>query len=349
MRRGTIFILVFIILAGGIIAITQLFRAQPALEIIIAVDPLAERWVREAATTFNTQNQTVGVSRRVRVTVQVISDMKVFSGQSGWGADTHPDGWIPAWSALFTSPSIGAGITANRVTDSLARTTLVWMSPASSPLSSVSWGEVANAVGQNERIAFPLADGSVQGLAALISGAADFRAQNALTEDDLGNETRDYLRPIIQAVPNFNTIGPDVAVFLSGPQGSSFVAGMAAESQWLMQLQVLAAKNPRFGYPDYPILFDFPMYLLDSVTQTDDERAAVQAFSAYLASNAQQSAAMSFGLRPASVDPTADQPLFASGAQYGIVSSLSTTNAVQLPQNPSGLRSFLTWFNQTKR
>lgn len=351
MRRGTIFILVFIVLAGGIIALTQLFRSQPALEVVIAVDPLAERWVREAATAFNAQNQTVGVSRRVRVTVQITGDMTVFNSQSDWRAENHPDGWIPAWGALFPSPVVGAGITPRQLAPSLARTTLVWMSPASATdrLPEVSWDGIQNAAREGEDVAFPLADGSVQGFAVLISGASDFADNNALTDSDLGNEVRTYLEPVVRAVPNFNTIGPDVASFLSGPQGSSFVAGMATESQWLTQLTTLAGKNPRFSYPEFPVIFDFPLYLLDSIQQTDDEREAIQAFATFLSGNAQQASAMTFGLRPASTEPTADQPLFARGAAYGILPQLLSTRSVTLPQNIATLRSFITWFNQTKR
>jgi hypothetical protein len=281
-----------------------------------------------------------------------MGDMTVFGGQTNWRADNHPDGWIPAWGALFPSPIVGAGITARQLTSSLARTTLVWMSPtsASDTISEVSWDGILKAVSSGERIVFPLADGSVQGLATLISGVADFTDKSAIEDADLGNtSTRDYLRPFIQAVPNFNTIGPDVALFLTGPQGSGFVAGMAAENQWLSQLTTLANKNPRFSYPDSPVIFDFPLYLLDSITQTDDERAGVQAFADFLSDNAQQASAMTFGLRPASIDPTADQPLFARGAQYGIVNTLSSVRAISLPQNTSTLRSFMTWFNQTKR
>ena len=352
MRRGTVFILVFILVAGGIIALTQLFRAQPALEIIVAVDPLAERWVREAAIAFNAQGETVGVSRRVRVTVQTLGDMNVFAGQSNWRAENHPDGWIPAWSALLTSPSVGAGITARQLAPSLARTTLVWMSPTSAAdrVPEVTWAGVQAAARANEDLAFPSAATSVQGFAILISGITEFKSASALTDVMLtGTDGRAYLTPIINAVPNYATVGPDPALIMSGTLGSTYAAGMATESQWLSQLTTLSAKNPRFGYPAAPVIFDFPAYLLDSVTQTEDERAAVQAFATFLSANAQQASAMDFGLRPASSEPSTDQPLFGRGAQYGIIPSLSSLRAVSLPQNNTSVRSFITWASGLQR
>jgi len=352
MRRGTIFIFVFILAAGGIIALTQLFRAQPALEIIVTVDPLAERWVRDAAATFNAKGETVGVSRRVRVTVQTMGDMTVFAGQSNWRAEDHPDGWIPAWSALFPSPSVGAGITSRRIVPSLARTTLVWMSPSSaeSRISEVSWSGMQAAVRKGEKLAFPLASTSVQGFATLISGMAEFQANSTLTDATLsGTDGRNYLTPIINAVQNYATVGPDPALIMSGTLGSTYAAGMATESQWLLQLTTLASKNPRFGYPDAPVIFDFPIYLLDSVNQTDDERAAVEAFANFLAENAQQASAMTYGLRPANTEPATDQALFERGAQYGIIPVLSAVNAVNLPPNSTSIRSFITWASGLQR
>jgi len=352
MRRGTIFIFVFILVAGGIIALTQLFRSQPALEIIVAVDPLAERWVREAAIAFNAQGETVGVSRRVRVTVQVMGDMGVFGGQSGWRAENHPDGWIPAWGGLFLSPSVGAGLTARQISPSLARTTLVWMSPASADdrVAEPTWDAVQVAARADENLAFPSAATSVQGFATLISGVAEFKLASPLTDVMLtGTDSRAYLTPMINAVPSYATVGADSALTMSGPTGATYAAGMATESQWLSQLNTLSAKTPRFGYPAAPVIFDFPAYLLDSVNQTEDDRAGVQAFAAYLALPAQQTSAMNFGLRPAQSEPAVEQALFARGAQYGIVPVLSSARAVTLPQNTTSVKSFITWASGLQR
>lgn len=352
MRRGTVFIIVFIAIAGGILALTQVFRSQPPLEVVVAVDPLAERWVRAAAAEFNARGELVSIGRRVRIELQVVSDMVVWgqNTQTGWTAESHPDGWIPAWSALFPSSSVGAGVTAQPLSPSLARTTLVWGSMGSAGLEDLSWDGVQAAADDGERIVFPLADGSVQGLGTLLSGAAHTNGVSSLSADMLNStETRAWLLPVVQAVPNFNTVGPDVAVFMSGPQGSGYVAGIAAESQWLMQLGVLANRSPRFAYPDAPVMFDFPFYLLDSINQTEDERVGIRAFAEFLAQPAQQISAMDSGLRPASSEPPTDHPLFARGAPFGILPALSDINAVALPDQTSTLRSFLAWFGQNRR
>src|SRR5688500_9200444 len=104
MRRGTFVIILFVLVAGAIIAATTLLRSQPALEITIATDPLAREWVQAAALSYNESGATVGVGRRVRVLVTTRSDTEVL--QTPWSPNTqqspgnHPVGWIPAWSSL---------------------------------------------------------------------------------------------------------------------------------------------------------------------------------------------------------------------------------------------------------
>ncbi len=351
MRRGTVFIVIFALLAGAIVALTQVFRAQPALEVTVAVDPLAERWIRDAAASFNARGETVGVGRRVRVVVVAIGDMTVFNGQAGWRAEQHPDGWIPAWSALFSGGSVGAGVTARPLSGSLARTTLVWMSPqASTAVDAVTWDGVRAAVTQgNHRIALPAVT-SVQGFAGLMSGVAHYHGRNELDAADFGDDVRAYLEPLVRAVPAYATVGPDPALAMSGPTGSTYVAGLATESQWLEQMAVLAAKQPRLGYPDSLVILDFPFYLLDSPNQTDDERAGVQAFAAYLNTPDQQANAMTFGLRPATSEPPAEHPVFARGAAYGAAPALSALRAVDLPAGgQSSIQSFIRWAGGLQR
>ena len=48
MRRGTIFLILFIVIVAGIIGLSTFLQNQPPVEITVAVNPLAEEWVREA-------------------------------------------------------------------------------------------------------------------------------------------------------------------------------------------------------------------------------------------------------------------------------------------------------------
>jgi hypothetical protein len=145
------------------------------------------------------------------------------------------------------------------------------------------------------------------------------------------------------------TVGADPALTMSGTTGSTYAAGMAAENQWLSQLGVLAGSTPRFGYPEWLVVFDFPLYGLESTAQTAEEREAVRLFAEYLQTPDQQNNAMGFGLRPAKSEPPADHPLFSQGAQYGIASALSPMRAVTLPPNRSALNSFAAWASNAQR
>lgn len=356
MRRGTFVIILFVLVAGAIIAATTLLRSQPALEITIATDPLAREWVQAAALSYNESGATVGVGRRVRVLVTTRSDTQVL--QSPWSPNTpqspnnHPVGWIPAWSSL-AAVSRGSTVTTQTVALSLARTPLVWMSYASrdADIPDVSWQgiqEVADS--ENIDLAFSLPPQSVQGLASLISAVADFHQTGILSDSMLSDSAmRSWLMPLIESVPNFNTLGPNVALYVAGPQGGTVDAAIAPESQWLSALNTLTSKGqPRFAYPTFPVVFDFPFVTLRDIATTDDEISAAQSFAAYLSSAAQQQNLERFGLRPAQSDPLATSTIFGPAQQYGIAASLPSAQPVQLPSSSSVL-SLLTWFNSASR
>jgi hypothetical protein len=100
MRRGPVIVLIFILVVAAVIGASQFMRAQPPLEITVAVSPLAGTWVGSAANNFNATNALVNGTRRVQVKVTTIDDLAVWSdaGQSQW-LTTHPTAWIPASSA----------------------------------------------------------------------------------------------------------------------------------------------------------------------------------------------------------------------------------------------------------
>ena len=87
MRRGTLILLLFVVIAAGVVALSQFLRAQPPLEIALAVNPLAEDWVRDAVTRFNTSETTVGVAnQRVQINISVVEDLDVWAGTRRWTA-----------------------------------------------------------------------------------------------------------------------------------------------------------------------------------------------------------------------------------------------------------------------
>src|SRR5450432_4491884 len=124
MKRGPVIVLVFVLLAVGIVAASRFMRAQPPLQITVAVSPLAQAWVSSAVNTFNASSPIVNGTRRVVVTVTTMDDLNVWSdeGESPW-ANAHPTAWIPA-----TKVSLGYAdrLTFDVVQPSLAQTVLMW-------------------------------------------------------------------------------------------------------------------------------------------------------------------------------------------------------------------------------
>ncbi|MBC7810592.1 MAG: substrate-binding domain-containing protein [Burkholderiales bacterium] len=385
MRRGTIFLVVFVVLAVAVIGVSQFLRSQPPLEITLAVNPLAEAWVRDAMTSFNAGENAVGAAAR-RVQVQVIStdDPAVWQGESRWTLANHPHAWIPASSASvdYTAGS-GGNLPFVSAADSLARTPLVWGGYASRvdalansdaiTTNTLDWQMVAEAAATDEgswaalggdanwrflKVAFPRPDSTMSGLGALFSGAGYFNENATLTGGATrSREFQSAFVPIINAVPNFQTLGSDIAA--AAARGSSTVEiALLPESQWLLNLDgITNNEDMRFSYPAYQFMLDFPLARWQSDTTTADEQAAVDAVANFLLSAAQQQNAQRFGLRPAqgepgapagSATPTAAQltqtsPLFEAALPYGIMLQPDYGQLVEAPTRSETL-ALLTWF-----
>lgn len=350
MRRGTLFVLLFIVLAAVIVGGSALLRSQPAIELRLAVDPLAETWVREMAVRFNDTGETIGVGRRVRISVEVISDVNVLDPSHTWAADEQPDGWIASWSELAKYYTPGFGITRKTLNPSLARTALVWMSPVSraSSVSELSWPWVQEAAADNLlQIAFALPRTTSQGLAVLLSAIADSAQDSVLSASTLNNsQIRAALMPVIASVPNFNSVGADVAVYVAGARGGSVDVAIAPESQWLTQLNTLRQRGElRFAYPNNLVVFDFPLIALVRTEADPAREEGIQAFGVFLSAQAQQQAAFTYGLRPALAEPDPNDSVFVQAQRFGIAPTLSA-GTLTLPDSYNAVQSLISWFNQ---
>ncbi|MEO8395988.1 MAG: hypothetical protein ABI700_23535 [Chloroflexota bacterium] len=359
MRRGPVIVLIFILVVAAIIGASQFMRAQPPLEITVAVSPLAGTWVTNAANNFNATNALVNGTRRVQVKVTVIDDLAVWSdaGQSQW-LTAHPTAWIPASSA---SVGYANRLTFETVQPSLAQTTLVWggFSDRVDALTdkgahSLDWDDVdraavagtwanipgADASWGNINLAFSRPSGSMSGLAVLFSGAAAFNKQAAVSGATIvASDYQNWMEPILQSVPNYNTLGTSVAQTLAARGNSVGDIALLPESEWLNNLsgQLVSSGNPiRLSYPAYPFVFDFPLARWQGMT--DDENSAVAAFGTYLLSQHPETN----GLRPVSGVVAQTATLFANAASYGIELAPDLSQALQTPPRAETQR-LLVW------
>ncbi len=365
MRRGTIIVIVFILVAGAIVGASQFLRSQPPLEFTVAVNPLAAEWVRAAVNNFNASEPLINATQRIQFSVTVTDDLPVWQGSLSWTPESHPAAWIPATSTSVTYFSDRYTV----LTSSLARTPLVWGGYASrvdvltdngaelldwESVQRIADAEAWSAVGGDSRwqfvkLAFGRADQSMSGLAALFSGAAAFSDTAAISGVTRDEAFRSWMEPIIASVPNFQTLGADPAAAMArGP--SSVEIAFLPESQWLLNLNGLTDDEPIiFSYPAYQFLLDFPLAVWnDNTTATENERAAVTALSTWLLSQSEQAAVVQYGLRPAEGDPASTATLFAQAVDYGIQLQPDLTQTVTAPPRTEA-QGLVQWFTNTVR
>ncbi|MCB9450071.1 MAG: substrate-binding domain-containing protein [Anaerolineaceae bacterium] len=363
MRRGTIFVVLFVVIALGVIAASQFLRSQPPLEVTIAVSPLAEGWLRDAVNAFNATNPLVNTTR-IQIKLTLIEDMKVWSEDRPWTTADHPAAWIPASSA-----SVGYagdnGLPFQLVTPSLARTPLVWggftsrLAVLDVPASGLDWAQVvaaadaeswANLGGSSDwqfvKLAFARPSGQISGLAVLFSGAATYH-QSASLDNAMLRDTafREWLAPVIASVPNFNTLGADPAAAMGRGPSTAEIAFLP-EVQWLNNLNGLLTNTDSFAfsYPAYQFMLDFPLARWDDNGTTAEQRAAVDALRNWLTTESQQQRTVAFGLRPAASEPDGGATLFSAAIPYGIQYQPDYGQLIQAPQRGDA-QGLIQWFN----
>lgn len=365
MKRGTIILILFVLIAVGIVGASLFLQNQPPIEITVAVDPLAEDWLRQMVDDFNASDTLINNTRRVQVNLQVISDLEVWSSASRsqtWTAQQHPDAWIP-------SASISVDYTSSPFTvvqPSLVQTPLVISAYSSraavltdgAPLrwddifqaaETQSWSALGGQANwQFVNIAFTLADSEMCGLATLYSAAAAVNDTPTLNSGAIRGSFYDVFEPVIESVPNFNSIGSDVAAFVARGTASADI-GIAPENVWLKGLSGLVNNEPVvFSYPEYTFMFDFPLAMWDDANTTSDTRAAVTAFGNWLLEPAQQATAVTYGLRPVQGSVPQTARLFADAQQYGIVFDLPDNPLIQPPSSATDTQGLISWFTRTR-
>jgi hypothetical protein len=361
MRRGSIFVILFIIVAAIVIGASQFLRSQPPMEITVAVDPLAEPWVSDVIVGLNATNPVVNATRRVQFRVTTVEDLDVWNGTTRWTTNSHPAAWIAA-SSDSVQYATESGLSLVEVTPSLARTPLLWggyvsrvnvlTDDGSEPLD---WAAVQNAADAESwsriggsadwgfvKLGFGQPGRKMAGLAVLFSGAAAFDD----TTDLSGGTTRaanfrSWMLPIIKSV-NFSTLGGDPAAAMV--RGASTVEiALLPEVQWLNNLSgLLNNEDVILSYPAYQYVLDFPLARWQDTATTVEEQQAIDVLRDWLTGAAQQASAANFGLRPSGAEPTAQDPLFAAGIPYGIQLAPAFGQVVS-PPNRGDIQGLIEW------
>lgn len=342
MRRTTIVVIVFVILAAVVVGVSQFLRAQPPLELTVAVSPLAERWVRAAVERLNATEPVLAATQRVRYNVTTVDDLAVWGDDRRvtWTPENHPVLWIPA-ASVSVDYAVSARFPFVISTDSLAQTPLMWggfssrvqviTQEGSEPFDwqavaaaadAESWAELGGQRGWGfVKLAFDNPSQTMSGFGVLLSGAAAFSDSAEVSQATTnGADFRNWLTPVNQSVANFNTLGADAAAAMASRGASVAEIGLLPESRWLTNLDGLLRHEPVvLAYPQYPFVFDFPLARWNDNTATDAEAEAARILSNWLLSEVQQTAVLDYGLRPASGPVPETARLFSTALDYGVL------------------------------
>lgn len=362
MRRTTVVLIIFAVLAALVIGVSQFLRAQPPIEVTVAVNPLAERWVRAAVERLNATDPLVAATRRVRFNISVVDDLAVWSDERrvNWTPENHPAVWIPA-AAVSVDYAASARLPFAVVADSVARTPLVWggfssrvnvltndgaepfdWTAVAAAAEAASWSALGGPSNwQFVKLAFDRPDRSMSGFAVLLTGAAAFAESPDVTQAITnGAGFRAWFAPVGESVANFNTLGADAAAAMASRGASVAEIGLLPESRWLANLDGLTRHEPVvLAYPAYPFVFDFPVARWANASAEETE--AAQLLATWLLAAAQQQSAVDVGLRPATGAVPEGARLFNAAYDYGIlpdpdlsaaVAGLSRTEAQRLLQ-----------------
>jgi len=111
----------------AIVAVGLFLENQPPVEITVAVNPLAEAWMQQAARGFNDSDTRLSSNRRVRVNVVVVEDVGVWqtSADRVWTPEDHPAAWLPA-ASVSVSYARSANLPFEIVQPSTARTPIIF-------------------------------------------------------------------------------------------------------------------------------------------------------------------------------------------------------------------------------
>lgn len=330
--RTTIILVIFILVIAAIFGINQFVQLQPPFEIIVVVDPLAEDWIRDAATQYNADNVIINNTTRVQVNVQVVDDLDVWRGSPGWNSQSHPDAWIPSSSlSLDYAPS---SLPFETIDDTLAYTPLVWggfqnrvdvvtgngtqafdWTAVQAVSAGSSWSD-----GGFVNMAINWPTGSMAGVAVL-SGSVSAYQQNVNIDRSILSDPDfvTWFQPLEDSMLNSQRLSGNPAQAMASRGTSAADFALLPESQWLEQLDSLTENaSVSFSYSDYQFPLDFPIALWADSQTTDTHRTAVQSFASYLTSEG-QSIATDNGFRPANTVLDSSASLFIAGEAYGIL------------------------------
>ncbi len=370
---GTFIVILFVIISLGIVGLGYIQRNQTTptatpLELTLLANPMAHAWITNAVAQFNQSDRRL--MDNVIITIEVnptpMDDMTAW--REAWNDTTRPDIWL-ASSSLAVAYRGHPFMVEDSVV--LAKTPMIWVASVlaydaitQNGDQPLDWGTVqpaalagtwanfgVNSLQGNVNIAFAPPDSSLNGLMVLYGAQAYYSRSLNLNAVSVSQDFLSWLAPIVDSVPNFNTIGTDVATFML-TRGTSVNIALMPEAQLLTQIGAFMRNRPvQISYPEYPMVFDFSLtWWDDNGVEADMRQArirAIETFANWLLEPAQQSQLSQYGLRPINLPIGENDTLFHQGVDMGIVYDPLLDPYLIQATNARGSQ-LLTWFAQER-
>lgn len=200
------------------------------------------------------------------------------------------------------------------------------------------------------KLVVPNPSKNVGGLAAMISAAGEFYGRTDIGVEDVTNpEFQAWMAQLMGAVTDFSSASAYTAEDFALFGYSVGDGGQLLESDLLQNMQGILTRweDPlRIYYPEYVTWFDFPFTVWVGPETSAIQKNAALEFQRFLLSDAQQQAALAYGLRPANPNipvDAADESLFIQWRDQGVQPVVPRTTAMRSPDRDV-LLALLRWF-----
>ena len=386
-RTRLVFVLVLVV-AVAIVGLSYLVRSQSesllepekqeSLEVRVACALPVEAWVRQAAESFNAQDQRLD---GVPIAVQVMAvDGLTAKGRYERGElDPLPTAWIPdnrylvELANLTLKEKLGRDVfltdgeyRARPVAISLfawgiysSRAEVLrerfggidWRVIHDAAVARGGWPELGGQAGWGYfKLVVPNPRRNVGGLAAMVAAAGEYYGRTRIAVEDVTEPAfQDWLGELMGAVTDFSSLSAYSAEDLALFGYSMGDGGQLLESDLLSHMEGIQARWQEplvIVYPEYITWFDFPFTIWMGPETTAAEKNAALVFERYLLSEDVQRQAVSYGLRPANPDAPLDvegSP-FVKWQDQGILQVVPRASAMRSPDRDV-LDTLLRWFD----
>lgn len=226
-----------------------------------------------------------------------------------------------------------------------------WQTIHDAAIARGGWPELGGAPSWGFfKLVVPNPSKNVGGLAAMISAAGEYYDRTDISVEDVTNpEFQAWLTELMGAVTDFSSASAYTAEDFALFGYSVGDGGQLLESDLLQNMQGILTRweDPlRLYYPEYVTWFDFPFTVWVGPETSALEKNAALEFQRFLLSDAQQQAALQYGLRPANSNIPVDavpESLFTTWQDTGVQAVVPRTTAMRSPDRDV-LLALLRWF-----